>query len=146
MMGISWGGFNALQVAARRPPSLGAVVTVSFTDDRYADDVHYMGGCLLTDNLSWASTMFAYNSCPPDPEVVGERWRDMWHERLRGSGLWLREWLRHQRRDALLAARLDLRGLLRDPVPGAGRQRLGRRLHQCRVPAARRPRRPAQGR
>ena len=24
MMGISWGGFNALQVAARRPPSLGA--------------------------------------------------------------------------------------------------------------------------
>jgi putative CocE/NonD family hydrolase len=100
MMGISWGGFNALQVAARRPPSLGAVVTVSFTDDRYADDVHYMGGCLLTDNLSWASTMFAYNSCPPDPEVVGERWRDMWHERLRGSGLWLHEWLRHQRRDA----------------------------------------------
>jgi putative CocE/NonD family hydrolase len=100
MMGISWGGFNALQVAARRPPSLGAIVTVSFTDDRYADDVHYMGGCLLTDNLSWASTMFAYNSCPPDPAVVGERWREMWHERLRGSGLWLDEWLRHQRRDA----------------------------------------------
>ena len=51
MMGISWGGFNALQVAARRPPSLGAIAAVSFTDDRYADDVHYMGGCLLTDNL-----------------------------------------------------------------------------------------------
>ena len=72
---------------------------MSFTDDRYADDVHYMGGCLLTDNLSWASTMLAYNSCPPDPEVVGERWREMWHERLRGSGLWLAEWLRHQHRD-----------------------------------------------
>ena len=77
-----------------------AVVTACSTDDRYADDVHYMGGCLLTDNLSWASTMFAYNSCPPDPDVVGERWREMWHERLRGSGLWLAEWLRHQRRDA----------------------------------------------
>jgi len=100
MMGISWGGFNALQVAARRPPSLRAIVTASSTDDRYADDVHYMGGCLLTDNLSWASTMFAYTSCPPDPAVVGERWREMWHERLRGSGLWLHEWLRHQRRDA----------------------------------------------
>ncbi|HLR56906.1 MAG TPA: CocE/NonD family hydrolase, partial [Beutenbergiaceae bacterium] len=47
MMGISWGGFNALQVAARRPPSLGAIITCSSTDDRYADDVHYMGGCLL---------------------------------------------------------------------------------------------------
>ncbi|MFR9805480.1 CocE/NonD family hydrolase [Pseudonocardia sp. RS010] len=99
MMGISWGGFNALQVAARRPPGLGAIVTASSTDDRYADDVHYMGGCLLTDNLSWASTMFAYNSCPPDPEVVGDRWRDMWLDRLRGSGLWLEDWLRHQRRD-----------------------------------------------
>ncbi|TDE14032.1 CocE/NonD family hydrolase [Jiangella asiatica] len=99
MMGISWGGFNALQVAARRPPSLGAIVTVCSSDDRYADDVHYMGGCLLSDNLSWASTMFAYNSCPPDPALVGERWRDMWLDRLENSGLWLDEWLRHQRRD-----------------------------------------------
>ncbi|HET7388225.1 MAG TPA: CocE/NonD family hydrolase [Nocardioidaceae bacterium] len=100
MMGISWGGFNALQVAARRPRGLGAIVTVCSTDDRYSDDVHYMGGCLLSDNLSWASTMFAYNSCPPDPAVVGEHWRDMWLDRLRGSGLWLDTWLRHQHRDA----------------------------------------------
>ncbi|WP_444960533.1 CocE/NonD family hydrolase [Nocardiopsis sp. M1B1] len=100
MMGISWGGFNALQVAARRPESLRAIVTACSTDDRYSDDVHYMGGCLLGDNLSWASTMFAYNSCPPDPELVGERWRDMWHERLEHSGLWLDTWLRHQHRDA----------------------------------------------
>ena len=99
MMGISWGGFNALQVAARRPPSLGAVASVAFTDDRYADDVHYMGGCLLSDNLSWASTMFAYTSCPPDPAVVGADWRDTWHQRLEESGLWLEEWLAHQRRD-----------------------------------------------
>ncbi|GAB3213748.1 hypothetical protein SAMN02745673_04451 [Marinactinospora thermotolerans DSM 45154] len=100
MMGISWGGFNALQVAARRPPGLSAIITVCSTDDRYADDVHYMGGCLLGDNLSWASTMFAYNSCPPDPELVGDRWRRMWRERLEGSGLWLDTWLRHQHRDA----------------------------------------------
>jgi putative CocE/NonD family hydrolase len=99
MMGISWGGFNALQIAARRPPGLGAIVTASSTDDRYADDVHYMGGCLLSDNLSWASTMFAYTSCPPDPLLVGERWREMWQQRLKGSGLWLDTWLRHQRRD-----------------------------------------------
>ena len=100
MMGISWGGFNALQVAARRPPSLGAIVAVCSSDDRYADDVHYMGGCLLSDNLSWASTMLAYTSCPPDPALVGERWRDMWQERLEHSGLWIEEWLRHQRRDS----------------------------------------------
>ncbi|NLU73861.1 CocE/NonD family hydrolase [Streptomyces sp. HNM0575] len=99
MMGISWGGFNALQLAARRPPGLGAIAALSFSDDRYADDVHYMGGCLLSDNLSWASTMFAYTSCPPDPQVVGPEWRKMWYERLDGMEPWLAEWLRHQRRD-----------------------------------------------
>jgi len=99
MIGISWGGFNGLQIAALRPPQLQAVVSVCSTDDRYADDVHYMGGCLLGDNLSWASTMFAYNSLPPDPAIVGDRWRDMWFERLEGSGLWLDTWLRHPHRD-----------------------------------------------
>jgi len=99
MIGISWGGFNGLQIAAMQPPALKAVVSVCSTDDRYADDVHHMGGCLLGDNLSWASTMFAYNSLPPDPEIVGEGWRKLWLQRLRGSGLWLAKWLQHQRRD-----------------------------------------------
>lgn len=99
MIGISWGGFNGLQLAALRPPELKAIVSVASSDDRYNDDVHYMGGNLLTDNLSWASTMFAYNSCPPDPAVVGEKWRQMWLERLEGSGLWLHKWLEHQRFD-----------------------------------------------
>jgi len=99
MIGISWGGFNGLQLAARQPEPLKAVVTVCSTDDRYADDVHHMGGCLLGDNLSWASVMFAYNSCPPDPAIAGDQWREMWFQRLEGSGLWLDKWLRHQRRD-----------------------------------------------
>jgi hypothetical protein len=99
MIGISWGGFNGLQIAAMQPPQLKAVVSVCSTDDRYADDVHYMGGCLLGDNLSWASTMFAYNSLPPDPKIVGDKWRQMWFERLEGSGLWLHTWLQHQHRD-----------------------------------------------
>jgi putative CocE/NonD family hydrolase len=100
MMGISWGGFNGLQIAALRPPALRAVATLCSTDDRYADDIHHMGGCLLCDNLSWASTMLGINSMPPDPALVGARWREMWLARLEGSGLWLETWLRHQRRDA----------------------------------------------
>ncbi|PWE18940.1 peptidase S15 [Marinicauda salina] len=99
MIGISWGGFNGLQIAARRPPELKAVITASSTDDRYADDIHHMGGCLLGDNLSWASVMFAYNAMPPDPEIVGERWREMWMERLEANDPWLIDWLDHQRRD-----------------------------------------------
>ena len=46
MIGISWGGFNALQVAARRPPALKAIITLYSTDDRYSDDIHYIGGCV----------------------------------------------------------------------------------------------------
>jgi uncharacterized protein len=99
MMGISWGGFNALQLAARRPAGLDAVVAASASDDRYADDVHYMGGCLLTDNLSWSAVMFGHTSSPPDPAIVGDAWRQMWLDRIDGSGLWLEHWLAHQRRD-----------------------------------------------
>src|SRR5205807_5968775 len=47
IIGVSWGGFNGLQIAARRPPELGAVISVCSTDDRYEDDVHYIGGCVL---------------------------------------------------------------------------------------------------
>ena len=99
MMGISWGGFNSLQVAARRPPELKAIITVCSTDDRYADDVHYMGGCLLLDNLAWAAQMFVRNARPPDPDLVGERWRAMWLERLENTVPFIETWLRHQRRD-----------------------------------------------
>ncbi len=100
MMGISWGGFNSLQVAAHRPPALKAIITVCSTDDRYTDDCHYMGGCVLgSDLLNWASIMFAYNGLPPDPAVVGERWREMWFNRLENTPPFIETWLSHQQRD-----------------------------------------------
>ncbi len=100
MMGISWGGFNSLQVAARRPPALKAIVTVCSTDDRYADDMHYMGGCHLTGNLEWGSAFFSIMGRAPDPEMVGPRWREMWLERLEAVTPIYGTWLDHQRRDA----------------------------------------------
>jgi putative CocE/NonD family hydrolase len=100
MMGISWGGFNGLQVAARRPPALKAIVTICSTDDRYADDVHYMGGAKLNAGFGWASFFFGAMCHPPDPALVGERWRAMWLERLANVPLFLEIWTRHQRRDA----------------------------------------------
>ncbi len=100
MMGISWGGFNGLQVAALRPEALKAIITLCSTDDRYADDIHYKGGALLMENLGWASTMFAYSSRPPDPLLSTERWREMWLERLENTPLLVDNWLRHQHRDA----------------------------------------------
>ena len=100
MMGISWGGFNALQVAARQPPALKAIVTLCSTDDRYADDIHYKGGLLLNENLGWGATMLSYSSRPPDPALVGDDWRAMWLERLEDEPFLPAIWLRHQHRDA----------------------------------------------
>ncbi len=100
MIGKSWGGFNGLQVAARRPPQLKAVVTVYSTDDRYADDAHYMGGCLLTGQmLGWGTNMHTVAALPPDPLSVGEAWKTMWQERLEAFHPQIHTWLDHQRRD-----------------------------------------------
>jgi hypothetical protein len=99
MMGISWGGFNSLQLAARRPPALKAILTLCSTDDRYADDAHYMGGCLLNENQIWGSVLMLFAALPPDPELVGDEWREQWLERLEALRCFPAEWLRHQRRD-----------------------------------------------
>jgi putative CocE/NonD family hydrolase len=99
MMGISWGGFNALQIAARRPPALKAIITLCSTDDRFRDDVHYMGGALLNAGFGWASFLFGAMCHPPDPVLVGDRWRAMWRARLENLPLFLERWLRHQSRD-----------------------------------------------
>jgi len=102
MHGISWGGFNSLQIAALRPPALRAIITLCSTDDRYSDDVHYKGGLVLgLDMLHWATYMLLANAEPPDPEMVGaDRWRDLWLSRIDGSQPLAEIWLEHQRRDA----------------------------------------------
>ena len=100
MFGISWGGFNGLQVAAHAPPQLKTVISLCSTDDRYADDVHYRGGSVLAlEMLSWGASMLSFNAIPPDPEVAGPEWREMWLDRLDGVDPYEHEWLRHQRRD-----------------------------------------------
>ncbi|GAA2683238.1 CocE/NonD family hydrolase [Streptomyces lunalinharesii] len=101
MFGISWGGFNSLQLAARAPLALKAIVTVCSADDRYDNDVHYMGGSVLAvDMHAWAATMLAFASRPPDPAHVGDVWRERWLERLNALDPLIHTWLAHQSRDA----------------------------------------------
>ena len=100
MMGKSWGGFNSLQVAARRPPALKAILIMAFTDDRYNDELHYKGGCLLNDNLWWGAIMLAYQSRPGDPALLGDAWREGWIHRLEHMPFWPALWMHHPVRDA----------------------------------------------
>lgn len=100
MFGKSWGGFNSLQVAARRPPALKAILAFCATDDRYATDVHYMGGAMLAvDMLPWATYMLNHNAMPPDPKILGDAWRDLWMERLENGVPFSEAWISHQHRD-----------------------------------------------
>ncbi|ODV87443.1 hypothetical protein CANARDRAFT_195088 [[Candida] arabinofermentans NRRL YB-2248] len=99
MFGKSWGGFNGLQVAARQHPALKTIITLMSTDDRYSDDVHYRGGCMLaSDMLWWGSTMLAYTPRPQDPKVVGDKWKENFLERLDIEPM-VKNWVTHQTRD-----------------------------------------------
>jgi putative CocE/NonD family hydrolase len=100
MKGISWSGFNTLQVAARRPPHLKAILSACSVDDRYADDIHYIGGCVIGEwALPWSAIMVAHNAAPPHPWEIDGDWSDQWHSRLEAIEPLLAAWLTHQRRD-----------------------------------------------
>lgn len=68
MFGISWGGFNSIQMAARNPPALKAIVAIDATEDLFQDDVHYMDGIMHLD--SWEMSMDLDNARPGAPEYV----------------------------------------------------------------------------
>ncbi|MFB9123759.1 CocE/NonD family hydrolase [Paraburkholderia dipogonis] len=99
MLGMSWGGFSALQVAARQPIGLSAIVTVCSTVDRYAEDVHFKGGNLLLENVAYGGMMMSYLAMPADPLLVGDGWQEQWLDRLNNVPLMLENWLGHQNRD-----------------------------------------------
>jgi putative CocE/NonD family hydrolase len=97
MWGISYGGFTSIQVAMLRPPALKAIVPMMATDDRYTDDVHYIGGCVTVSELSqYAVSMVGMNALPARPDYRGAAWMDEWQQRLEETPVWLFEWLRQQ--------------------------------------------------
>jgi putative CocE/NonD family hydrolase len=98
MMGISYGGFTALQVATLQPPHLTSIIPVDFTDDRYTDDCHYRGGLLrMYYDLGWYGTrMVAWNAMPTDPTFAAEGSRAIWERHLVEDEPYLLAWLRHQ--------------------------------------------------
>ena len=99
MRGVSWGGFNTLQVAALAPPALKAIMPMCASDMRYTDDAHYVGGCLGLTNLKWASSFTLVMAAPPDPQVTGEAWEAEWLRRLETVPPIAATWLGHQRND-----------------------------------------------
>ena len=73
MFGISWGGFNGIQMALRQPPALKTFISLMATEKLYQEDVHYMDGIIHTD--SWMMSNDLYNALPGAPDfVLDEEW------------------------------------------------------------------------
>ena len=95
MFGTSWGGTASLQAAVRAPNALKAVLANCATIDRFEDDIHWMGGCLLTDTIEWGATLPAILAAPPDAATVGEGWWRQWQQRLEQLTFPMQQWLGH---------------------------------------------------
>jgi predicted acyl esterase len=102
MWGISWGGFNAIQVALRRPPALKAIIAVDASDDLFHDDVHYIDGLPHLDE--YALMIDHLNMLPPAPDFPAgdaaldrmdtEPWLLSWLAQARDGPYWQRASLR----------------------------------------------------
>src|ERR1700690_1399801 len=57
MMGISWGGFNAIQMAQRHPPALKAIIAICATEELFHDDIHYIDGLMHVDEFELGMDM-----------------------------------------------------------------------------------------
>jgi uncharacterized protein len=95
--GISYGGFTSLQLAANRPPALGAIAVVYGTDDRYTDDMHFFGGALCALELGhYPIRMIAMNALPPGAPMDAAG-RAAWRDRIERTPPWILLWLMKQR-------------------------------------------------
>jgi predicted acyl esterase len=101
MLGISWGGFNSIQMALRKPPALKAIIAVEATEELYKEDVHYIDGVFHVDEFELAMDLDQGRTGAPDfsldESVIGARMN---------SPPWSLNYMKHQRDEAFWRAPL----------------------------------------
>ncbi|WP_306116916.1 CocE/NonD family hydrolase [Roseovarius sp. MMSF_3305] len=97
MFGTSWGGTASLQASIDAPGPLKAIIAVCATHDRYEDDIHHKGGCLITDTFEWGATLPSILALPPTP-ASGRDWYDRWMKRLESLSFPVENWVREEAR------------------------------------------------
>jgi uncharacterized protein len=101
MLGISWGGFNSIQMALRNPPALKAILAVAATDELFKEDVHYMDGVFHVDEFELTMDLDQGRTGAPDfsldESAIGPRM---------DSPPWSLTYLKHQRDGAFWRAPL----------------------------------------
>ncbi|MBW4696303.1 MAG: CocE/NonD family hydrolase [Aphanocapsa lilacina HA4352-LM1] len=105
MFGASWSGFNAIQVAMRRPPALKAIIPSVATEDIYHEDVHFADGILRFDDYNMLADLSLITS-PPSADPLDEGTLKNRFDQTPWSLVYLRQqrdgdfWRRHIRLDA----------------------------------------------
>jgi putative CocE/NonD family hydrolase len=99
MFGISWGGFNSIQMAMRRPPALKAILAIAATEALFKEDVHYMDGVMHVDEFEVSMDLDQGRSGAPDFPLD----EDTLARRM-DSTPWSLDYFRHQRDGAFWRA------------------------------------------
>jgi uncharacterized protein len=101
MLGISWGGFNSIQMALRKPPALKAILAVAATEELFKEDVHYVDGIFHVDEFELTMDLDQGRPGAPDfrleESVIGPRM---------DSPPWSLAYMKHQRDGAFWRAPL----------------------------------------
>ena len=88
MLGKSYSGVVQWQVAVQNPPHLKTIIVRSANDSVYTEWT-YPGGVLRPYMFdSYSPHMTAYNFAPPDPEIAGVKWSEIWQTRLDNNQPW----------------------------------------------------------
>jgi len=97
MLGISWGGFNSIQMALRKPPALKAILAVAATEELFKEDVHYVDGVFHVDEFELTMDLDQGRSGAPDfsldesvigPRMNSEPWSLTYMKQQRDGAFW----------------------------------------------------------
>ena len=88
MWGMSYGGVVQWQTAVQKPPQLKTLVMGSSNTDVYLDWTNPGGSIRPYMFDSFSPMMTAYNFSPPDCNIVGQLWEELWKERLEENEPW----------------------------------------------------------
>jgi putative CocE/NonD family hydrolase len=97
MFGISWGGFNSIQMAMRNPPGLKAIIAIDATERLFSEDVHFIDGMMHADeyelNVDLLTAMSPSPAFPTDEKTLTERfdnrpWFLTYKEQPRDGAFW----------------------------------------------------------
>lgn len=99
MFGISWGGFNSIQLAHLNPPALKAIIAVCATEELFHDDIHYIDNLMHADEFELGMDLMIGMTRAPDfptdedslkARFDAEPWFPLYLKHQRDSAFWRR--------------------------------------------------------